>query len=208
MSQQRGFEWKPFITWLLANIFGFGILGAVILLLPYLNIPLGFLSSVLIIAIPISIAQWFALRRFIPVTFLWILAAPLGLLLAIFMIKYIPVSTWDYLDSEAPGVLITLYLAMSFVFSLPQWLIFRRYYQKASHWIVGTTLGFTLGMGVVIVTDMINRSGILAFILVSLVYIIITGLTFSWLITNANQRSITLSGNTQIEPEIQVSRYE
>ena len=202
MSQQLGYEWKPFITWLLANIFGFGFLGAVILLLPFLNIPLGFLSSVLIIALPISIAQWFALRRFIPVTFLWILAAPLGMLLALLMIKYIPVSTWDYLDSEAPGVLITLYLAMSFVFSLPQWLILRRYYQKASLWILGTTLGFTLGMGVVIVTDMINRSGIVAFILVSLVYILGTGLTFSWQMVSTDQVKMPVSGDSQIEPEI------
>ena len=124
------------------------------------------------------------------------------MLLALLMIKYIPVSTWDYLDSEAPGVLITLYLAMSFVFSLPQWLILRRYYQKASLWIVGTTLGFTLGMGVVIVTDMINRSGIVAFILVSLVYILGTGLTFSWQMVSTNQVKMPLSGNSQIEPEI------
>jgi hypothetical protein len=174
----------------------------VILLLPSLNIPLGFLSSVLSIALPISIAQWFALRRFIPVTLLWIISAPLGLLLAILMIQYIPTSTWNYLDGEAPGVLITLYLAMGFVFSLPQWLILRRYCEKASLWIVGTTLSFTLGMGVVIITEMINRSGVVAFIFVSLVYIIGTGLTFSWLMVTTNRTRILLSGNPQIEPEI------
>lgn len=173
-----------------------------ILLLPYLNIPLGFLSSVLIIALPISIAQWLALRRFLPITFSWIFAAPLGLLLAILMVKYIPVSTWEYLDSEASEVLITLYLAMGIIFSLPQWVILRRYCEKASLWILGTTLGFTLGVGIVIITDLINRSGIVAFILVSLVYTIGTGLSFNWLLATTDQSKIPLSGNTQIEPEI------
>lgn len=200
MSQQTGIDRKAFITWVIANIFGFSFLGTVILLLPYLNITPGFMSSVLLIALPISIAQWFALRRFTPVSFLWIFAAPLGLLLAILMIKYIPTRTWEYLDGEAPGVLITLYLAMGFVFSLPQWLILRRYCEKASLWIVGTTLGLTLGMGIIIITDMINRSGVFAFILVSLVYILSTGLTFSWLLSNTTR--ISLSAKSLIEPDI------
>jgi hypothetical protein len=190
MKQKSSFNWNPFLTWLAANILGFGSLGIALHLIPSILSPSGILSSVLIISIPVSLAQWLALRRFFPISILWIFTIPIGLSVVILMGKYLPNSIWDYVDDEALTTWIVSYLIMGVVISLPQWIILRRYCDKASLWILGTSLGAALGMGAVIATDLVNQSGIISYILAFILYAIPTGLTLAWLLENSNQSEI------------------
>jgi len=187
MTQRSGFGWNPFLTWLLANILGFGSLGIVLLVFPSLISKSGLLGSVLIISIPVSFAQWIALRRFFPISIFWIFTIPLGLLAAIQMMEFLPNSIWDYVNGEALSTLFVSYLIIGFIISLPQWIILRRYCDKASLWILGASLGAALGMGVIFGTDIINQSGVISFILAFLLYAVTTGLILAWLLVNVNQ---------------------
>jgi hypothetical protein len=63
MSQKLGYSSKQFLIWFFANILGFGALGASILVFPSILGISGFFTTTFIIAIPISLAQWIALRR-------------------------------------------------------------------------------------------------------------------------------------------------
>jgi hypothetical protein len=190
MKQKSGFHWTPFLTWLLANVLGFGSLGIALHLFPSILFPSGFLGSVLIVSIPISLAQWLAMRRFFPTSILWIITILIGLAAAMLAMKYLPRSIWDYVDGDALTTLIVAYLIIGVIISLPQWIILRRYCDKASLWILGTSLGAALGMGVVFATDLINQSGIISYVLAFILYTITTGLTLAWLLANTNQSDI------------------
>ena len=144
---------NPFSIWVFANILGFSVLGLAILILPSLMSMPGLLGSTFIISIPISLAQWFALRRVSPVSVLWILSIPIGILLAIFIIREIPAGLLPMVDDESPLVLTVLCLLIGFVIGLPQWLILRRHYANSSIWLLGSSIGVGLGCGILIARD-------------------------------------------------------
>ncbi len=181
MSQKSGFLNKPFILWLMANIIGFGVLGIAILLFPDLMV-FGRFGSNLIITIPVSFAQWVVLKRMVSFSWLWIIAMPVGLTLAIFFLRAIPESFWQVVDDESIAVLVAVYLVVGFLIGLPQWLLLRRKFARASLWIPGTAFGLALGTGLVLVTDLIHQHGVVSYILVFLIYATVTGLFLSRLI--------------------------
>jgi hypothetical protein len=192
MSQKNSFLRKHFFIWVLANILGVGVLGALLYVFPFLMAVSGFVVSTFIISIPISFAQWIALRRILQNSIWWILSVPVGLLLAVLINKVIPGGLWEILNDESTAVLTFLYLVMGFTIGLPQWLILRRQFSSSSIWLLGSSMGVAAGFGFVLATDLINQSEIISYIVVVLVYATITGLTLSWLLAQHNQSQMNM----------------
>ena len=147
MSQQSGYISKPFLIWIFANILGFSALAISLLVLPSLMSISGIVVSTLIISIPISLAQWIALRRIFPISILWILTIPIGLLLVVLIYQVIPDGLWQIVEDESPAVLTVSFLIMGFTIGLPQWLILRRQFSSSSIWLLGSSIGVAVGFG-------------------------------------------------------------
>jgi hypothetical protein len=194
MSQSSGYLNKPFTIWIIANVLGFSALGIALLVIPSLMMVSGLLGSTLVISIPISVAQWIALRRIFPVLKLWILSMPVGLLLAILILREIPDGFWP--DDESLATLTISYLVIGLIIALPQWLLLRRQFSYSSIWLLGSSLGVAVGVGIVIATDLINQSTILSYVIAALAYAISTGLTLSWLIAKRDQSQSNLVSAT------------
>lgn len=158
------------------------MLGIVALMIPYLGSAPGFFGSILVISIPISLAQWIALRRLFPISIFWVFSMPIFMLLTILFIREIPNEVWEIADDESPIVFTVGYLLFGIFIALPQWLLLRRHCSNSSIWLLGSSLGVGLGTGIVFATNMINKSPISAYIIAVLVYSISTGLTLSWLV--------------------------
>ena len=196
MSKQNGYLSKQFFTWIVANILGFGALGALLLWLPSMMQLSGFVPSTLIITFPIALAQWLALRRILQTSILWILTTPIGLLLAISIMRVIPDGLWLGLDDESIAALIAVYLLIGFVIGLPQWLILRRQLSRSSIWLLGSSIGVAAGFWIIFVTDLVNQSGVISYIVGGLVYSIVTGLVLTGLLANQNRSQVNLAAAT------------
>ena len=169
MSQITSEIRKAFLIWSGACIVVLGLTPLILYLLPSYTVFLGLLSSTLIISIPLSIAQWIALRRILPVSILWIFSAPASILAFILIIREIPERYWlgEYSESLM-GMVFPLTMIGLFI-ALPQWLILRREHNNAVVWILGTVLGFAIGAAVVIGTDLVNTNGLAAYIIAVLI---------------------------------------
>ena len=196
MSQQSGYISKPFLIWIFANILGFSALAISLLVLPSLMSISGIVVSTLIISIPISLAQWIALRRIFPISILWILSIPVGLLLAVLIIRELPDGLWQIADDESPAVLTVGYLLIGLIIALPQWLLLRHQFSNSSIWLLGSSIGVAVGFGLVIAIDLINQSEIISYLVVVLVYAITTGLILSRLLAYHNQSQINVVNAT------------
>jgi hypothetical protein len=197
MAQRSSYMRNPFLIWIFANLLGFGALAASLIVLPSLMSIEGLVVSTFIISIPISLAQWIALRRIFPISPLWIFTIPIGLLLGILINKVIPDGLWQIVDDESTAVLTGLYLVMGFFIGLPQWLILRRQFSRSSIWLLGSSVGVALGFWLVLATDLINRSGIISAIVVVLVYVIATGIILLRLLSYYNIPKATVANTTQ-----------
>ena len=78
MSHTSGYLIKQFLRCIFANILGFIALAITLLLLPSLMSIKSIVVPILIISLPISLAQWIVLRRIVPVSVLWVLTIPCG----------------------------------------------------------------------------------------------------------------------------------
>ncbi len=187
MSKESDNISKTFVIWIFANLLGFTVLAASLFVMPFLKSIPGRAASTLIITIPISLAQWIALRRSIPISILWILTMPVGLLLAFLIYRVIPEGLWQIVDDESTTVLVVGFLVMGFAIGLPQWFILRRQFSNSSIWLLGSSVGIGAGFGLVLATGLINQSELIAYIVVVLMYAIATGLILAWLLTNHSQ---------------------
>jgi hypothetical protein len=187
-----GTESKSFIIWIVANILGISAVAALLLVFPSITSIGNEVLSTFIVLIPISLAQWLALRTFSRTSVLWIFTIPVSLELYLLIIRYIPEGLISYADSESIAVLTSLYLLIGFIIGLLQWLILRRQFARSVVWLLGSTLGFGLCFWFIFATNLINRSVILAFIVAILIYTVTTGLVLSWLIANRTKSSETL----------------
>ena len=156
----------------------------------------GFVSTTLIITIPIALAQWIALRRILQTSILWILTIPIGLLLAILINRVIPEGLWQVVDGESIAALTAGYHLIGFAIGLPQWLILRRQLPKSSIWLLGSSIGVAMGFWIILATDLINQSGIISYIVGVLVYSIVTGLVLTGLLANQNRSQVNLAAAT------------
>ena len=187
MSQFSSEIRNAFMTWSVANILGLSIPPLIMFLVPSLTAISGLLSTTLLISMPLSITQWAALRRTLPVSILWIFSIPASILVLVLIVREMPESYWGFVDLESLAALIAISFLIGLMIGLPQWLILRRESAQSSIWLLGSALGLGLGASIVIATDLVNISGILAYIIAVLIYIIATGITLFWLLMHREQ---------------------
>jgi hypothetical protein len=173
---------KPILAWLAGNLLGIVFLLAMTSAMPFLTRIRGFVASSLIIFIPIGLTQWLVLRRFFPISLLWIITMPVGFILTFLINSTIPDSLRPYVDDESITTLTILVTAYGTTIGLAQWIVLRRHFPKSFVWILGSSFGLGLGFGIVLVTDLINLSGFISGVIVFLVYGIVTGSILAWLL--------------------------
>ena len=191
MSQKSSY--RNLLIWVSANILGFAALGVLYFVIASLTSPSGLVPTILIISVPIGLAQWLALRHILRTSVLWILTVPIGLLLAVFIYRIVPGGLWLGLDDESITALTAGYFILGLSIGLPQWLILRRHLSKAWSWLLSSSIAVATGFWLVFITDLINRSGLLAAIVVVFTYPVITGLALSWLIVYNNDSHTNLT---------------
>ena len=196
MSQRFGYLSKQFLIWFFANILGFGALGASILLFPSILGKLGFFATTFIIAIPISLAQWIALRRILQTSVLWILTIPIGIPLSFLILRVIPASLWFDADDDSLVAMTSMLLVVGLIIGLLQWIIFRRQLMRAGIWVLGSAIGVAGSFWLIFVTELIDQSGIISYIIVALFYVSLTGLILSGLLAYNNQSQPSLENIT------------
>lgn len=192
MAQKSGWLNHPLVVWVAGNFLGVLILVGILLVAPGVTSSLGLLGTVLILTLPLSLAQWLALRRFTRVSSLWILSLPLSMLLASAIIRLTPIGLWESLglNDESVFVLTISYLVAGFLLGLPQWLLLRRHHSPASVWLLGSTVGLGLGFFLILATDWINNAVVLAYVVVPLVYAFATGLALVYLVGSRERSSV------------------
>ena len=172
----------PILDWIAANFLGVAAIGVLGFVAPFLKSIPGMLVSCLLIGLPIGFAQWIALRRVAPISILWVLTISAGLLLGLVVVNSpIPVLPWGFFDDESVLSLTAAYTTIAFFVGLAQWLLLRGHFTKSLVWLLSSAVGLGLGTGLVLVSDLINQSGLVSIILVVLVYAIATGFVISWL---------------------------
>lgn len=184
MSHKRAKTINPLLAWIAGNFLGIAVLSAMVFALPFLKSINGVVASVLIISIPIGLAQWLVLRRLIPLSPVWMLTIPAGFVLSFLIYSSIPDALRPIVDDEATLTLTIIYTAYGATIGLAQWVILRRHFARSSIWILGSSVGIGLGFGLVLATDLINQSGFISGIVVLLVYGIATGLILLWLLNH------------------------
>jgi hypothetical protein len=190
--QKSGFPSKPFLTWVLANMLGFCALGALILIFPAIIGRSGFFITAFILAIPISLTQWAALRRIQqPTSKFWILTIPIGIPLAFLIMRGIPAGLWFDPDDDSVLAMTSMLFVVGLILGLLQWIILRKQVARASIWVLGSAIGVALSFWLILVTGLINQSGITSYIVVALVYSSLTGLVLSWLHAFNNQSELS-----------------
>jgi signal transduction histidine kinase len=149
-----------------------------------------------IFSFPIGLAQWLALRRISQTSILWVLTVPLGILIYFLINGLIPEGLMQKIDDESIVVLTAAYLMIGFAVGLLQWFIMRRQFSGSLLWILGSTVGVGFSFGLILVTDLINRSGIIALIVGVLVYPITTGLILLLLLAHHKQSDTNMAYQT------------
>ena len=187
MSQKHGQTTRAFLSWIVANLLGWTFISALIVTLPVLKSIPSFVAPLLILTIPFGLAQWLVLRRFIPLTLLWVFTILIGWLLSYLIFAAIPESLWQVVDDEATTTLTFMFTVVGAAMGLPQWLILRRQFTRAVLWILGSSVGVGLGFGLVLATDLINQSESISYTVVVLVYGIATGFILSRLLNHETQ---------------------
>ena len=169
------------LGWIIANLLGVALSGALILIFPFLTSIRGMLISSLIIGLPIGFAQWVVLRRVAPISTLWALTISTGLLLGLVVTPFIARQFWGFLDDESVLSLMASFATIGVCVGLVQWLFIRIHFTKSLIWLLSSGGGLGLGFGLVLVSNLINQNGIASIFLVVLVYATVTGFVMSWL---------------------------
>ena len=193
---------KPFLTWFLANMAGFAAVAAAFLALTWLasraaqtgSLPgagprtgvSGVSAFGFVVALPLALIQWLALRRCAPVSALWIVTIPAGLLMAALIFRAIPERLWDFLDDESAAVLTALFAILGLAVGLPQWPLLRRSYPHAFVWPAASAAGVAGGFAFALSSDLISTAELLALIVVVAAYAGATGLALAWLAGQGN----------------------
>jgi hypothetical protein len=186
---------KLFAIWILANLVGLAVLATLVWTLPSLRPNPGLVVSALIITVPIGLPQWIALRRFAPVSALWLLTLPVGLALGVLACGIIPAALWPGMDDESIAGLTVCYVIIGLAIGLPQWLLLRRRFANSSIWLLGSSAGLGVGFGLVLATGLINMSEIMSYVVVMLVYASLTGLVLAQLVGHKQAQSHLAGAN-------------
>lgn len=169
------------LGWIAANLLGVAVLGALILFVPFVRSASGRLATSLVIGLPIGIAQWIALRRVAPISILWVLTISAGLLLALVVGPILGGTLGGTLDDESVLAMSAFGATIGLCVGLVQWLFLQGHFTKSLVWPLGSAVGLGLGITLILVAELIDRSGEISAILVALVYATATGFVVSWL---------------------------
>jgi uncharacterized membrane protein (UPF0136 family) len=183
------------LGWFVANLLGVAAIFALSLILPFLTSIRGILVSSLIIGLPIGFAQWIALRRVVPISILWALTISVGLFLGLVVLPILG-GIWGFRDDESVLSLTAGYTTIGLLVGLAQWLFLPGQFTQSLIWPLSSAVGLGLGFGLVLVSNLIYRSGIISFFLVALAYAIATGLVIPWLPTRRRQTESNLVSAT------------
>jgi hypothetical protein len=192
MAQKPDKVWIISLGWIFANFLGAAAIGG-IRFTPLTAIP-GILVSSLLIGLPIGLAQWIALRRVAPISVLWVLTISAGLILG-HVVTPILGGILGFLDDESVLLLTLIYTSIGALVGMAQWLLLRAHFNRSMIWLLANAAGFGLGIAIVLITNLINQSGIASIILVTFVYTITTGAVISWL-SGSNRKSERILFNT------------
>jgi hypothetical protein len=192
MAQKPDKVWIISLGWIFANFLGVAAIGG-IRFTPLTAIP-GILVSSLLIGLPIGLAQWIALRRVAPISVLWVLTISAGLILG-HVVTPILGGILGFLDDESVLLLTLIYTSIGALVGMAQWLLLRAHFNRSMIWLLANAAGFGLGIAIVLITNLINQSGIASIILVTFVYTITTGAVISWL-SGSNRKSERILFNT------------
>jgi hypothetical protein len=182
MLQKFGPSRVQFLIWFLANMLGFGALGALILVFPFMLGKAGFYITTFFLAVPISFAQWIALWRTLQISVLWILTIPLGIPLSFLLMSVIPAGYWFAADDDSLFAITSMIFVVGLVIGLLQWIILRKHLMRASVWILGSAVAVAGSFWFISGSHLIDQSGIIAYIAVALIYSGLTGLVLSVLL--------------------------
>ena len=176
-----------FFPWLVANVLGFTAIGILILLFPSVITISGFFVTTFIIGIPVSFAQWIALRRILRTSILWTMTIPVAIPLGFFVIRVIPEVIFPLKDDDSIAALTIIFLIIGLIIGLVQWFILRKVLSKSYFWVLGSSVGIGVSFWAIMVTELINQSTVLSYAVIALVYSIITGIVLSGLIRYQGQ---------------------
>ena len=196
MSQKFGYSSNHFLIWFVANIIGFGVMGALLLVFPFILGRAGFHRTTFFLAIPISLAQWIALRRSLQTSNLWILTIPIGIPISFIIMEAIHNGIWIEANDDSLFAMNSMIFVVGLVIGLLQWIILRKQLLRASVWIFGSAIAVAGSFWLILVTGLIDQSGIIAYIVVGLVYSGVTGLILSELLAYNNQSQPSLANDT------------
>ncbi|MEJ2710521.1 MAG: hypothetical protein P8074_23115 [Anaerolineales bacterium] len=183
MSRETGYPSKTFLIWSAANALWFGVLGLISLSSPHLPWIPAWIVTALLLSLPVSLVQWIGLRWLFPISPIWVLSVPAGVLLWEILLFRVNLF-WFWQNDESIAALTIPYLLLGLLIGLLQWLILRRRFSGSSLWLLGSTIGAGGGLWLILVTDLIDQSGFLAAIVAVLVYIVATGGILTWLLSS------------------------
>ncbi len=169
------------LGWAIANVLGFGVLGAISLVASSIPLPSGMFMSALVVGIPVGLAQWIALRRLVQVSIAWVLSVSIGLLMALLTLEVMPDGLVGFADDESVSVLVLSFTFIGLLVGTVQWLLLRSQFSRALVWLLASSVGTGVAFWLVLGTGLINESGLVAAIVVVLAYTGVTGLALLWL---------------------------
>jgi hypothetical protein len=170
------------LAWVIANSLGVAAIGAMALIPPFhTSIPAVLVSS-LIIGLPLGLAQWIALRRIAPISILWVLTVPAGLLLGLAAVNSPALGgILGSLDDESVLSLSVACMTIGLLVGFVQWPFLWGRFARPLVWPLSSALALGMGLALVLVSDLINQSGLVSILLVLLVYATATGWAISWM---------------------------
>ena len=184
------------LGWVVANLLGVAAIGALYFFLPFVRAIPGRWVSSLWIGVPIGLAQWIALRRVAPISILWVLTITAGLLLGLEVGPIVAGTFWGFLDDESILSMTAFCTTIGLVVGLVQWLFLWGHFARSWVWLLGSAAGLGLGIGLILVSGLIDQSGMASIILVALVYALTTGLVISWLSASHRKTEHSLANAT------------
>jgi hypothetical protein len=186
MAHKGHSPWAVILAWFIANLLAVAVIALLPFIPPVLPIRVGKFMSSLIIGVPIGLAQWIALRRIAPISILWVLTISAGLILGHVLTPALA-GVWVFQDDESVLTLTADYVTIGLLVGLVQWTLLRSYFAKSLVWLLSSAVGLGLGTGLILITNLVDQSGIGSIILVVLVYAIATGLVVSWMPISATE---------------------
>ncbi len=169
------------LGWAIANVLGFGVLGAISLVASSIPLLSGMFMSALVVGIPVGLAQWIAMRRLAQVSIAWVLSVSIGLLMALLTLEVMPDGLVGFADDESVSVLVLSFTFIGLLVGTVQWLLLRSQFSRALVWLLASSVGTGVAFWLVLGTGLINESGLVAAIVVVLAYTGVTGLALIWL---------------------------